>query len=781
MIEKQNDVVVWWLNEIDAAKKREKDFRKEGERVIGIYSGKKPEETPFNIVYSNTETLLPAIYSQVPRPVVSRRFKDADPIGKYAAKAATRMLEFLLDTNIDGYETFDDGMKRATLDGLLPGRGVTCVKYDAEIVESDTPDTEDTAEDDSEDATEPQQFKEGELVCLDSMEWNRVYIGYAKKWSTVPWIAYELHIDKSEAKRLFGRKASSLKFTVQEEKDDDGKDDEKNKGEKKTACIYQIWDRDGGKKIRYLSPQYKENFLKVENDPLQLTGFFNCPKPLQFLEKNDLLPVALYMLYENQAKELNELTRRITLIVRAIKAKAVYDSALGEDVKNLVEAEDNELVPTESASALATEKGMQNAFFFWPIDALANTLQVLLGAREQCKQVIYEVTGISDILRGSTVASETATAQKIKSQWGSLRLKRLQKEVQRYARDLLRMMLEVAATKFSEETWSKMTGLPFLTTEKVTQLQQVAMMAQMSGQPLDPQTQAALQMPQWGQVLPLLQNDLQRAYRIDIETNSTVEAEATEDKEQMAEVMAAVGQALNGLTPLVTAGTLPFEAAQAMLLTIVRRFRFGSDVEDMIMAMKQPTPPDQAKQQADAQMQQMQQQMAQRDQQAQQAVAQAKQQATDAQAQLSKSQYEKDVMQRETALALKEEKLKNEEAVFRLEKQYAERMIAEKATTESVKLDHKQKVATMQNSQFKTENVVNKKADSVIGDSVKGLQGTVEQLVSMNTQLLQAVAQQSQASQAQTETLAKAITAPRKKTAVRGKDGKIEAVTEEVA
>ncbi len=778
MIEKTNDVIVWWLNEIDAAKKREKDFRKEGERVIGIYSGKKPEETPFNIVYSNTETLLPAIYSQVPRPVVSRRFKDADPIGKYAAKAATRMLEFLLDTNIDGYETFDDGMKRATLDGLLPGRGVTCIKYDAEIVESDTPDAED-AEDDSEDATE--QFKEGELVCLDSMEWNRVYVGYAKKWSTVPWIAYELHIDKAEAKRLFGSKAKNLKFTAQEEKDDDGKDDEKNKGEKKTACIYQIWDRDGGKKIRYLSPQYKENFLKVENDPLQLTGFFNCPKPLQFLEKNDLLPVALYMLYENQAKELNELTRRITLIVRAIKAKAAYDSALGEDVKNLVEAEDNELVPTESASALATEKGLQNAFFFWPVDALANTLQVLLGAREQCKQVIYEVTGISDILRGSTVASETATAQKIKSQWGSLRLKRLQKEVQRYARDLLRMMLEVAATKFSEETWSKMTGLPFLTTEKFNQLQQVAMMAQMSGQPLDPQTQAELQMPQWGQVLPLLQNDLQRAYRIDIETNSTVEAEATEDKEQMAEVMAAVGQALNGLTPLVTAGTLPFEAAQAMLLTIVRRFRFGSDVEDMIMAMKQPTPPDQAKQQADQQMQQMQQQMAQRDQQAQQAVAQAKQQATDAQAQLSKSQYEKDVMQRETALALKEEKLKNEEAVFRLEKQYAERMIAEKATTESVKLDHKQKVATMQNSQFKTENVVNKKADSVIGDSVKGLQGTVEQLVSMNTELLKAVAQQSQASQVQTETLAKAITAPRTKKAVRGKDGKIESVTEEVA
>jgi len=126
-------VVTRWLNEIDTAKKREKEYRKDGERVLQIYAGKKVKTHPFNILFSNTETLLPAIYSQVPRPVVQRRFKDEDPLGKAAALASTRVLEFLLDTNVDGYETFDDGMRSATLDGLLPGRGVTGVKYDAEI------------------------------------------------------------------------------------------------------------------------------------------------------------------------------------------------------------------------------------------------------------------------------------------------------------------------------------------------------------------------------------------------------------------------------------------------------------------------------------------------------------------------------------------------------------------------------------------------------------------------------------------------------------------------
>jgi hypothetical protein len=597
---KRQPVVQHWLSEIAAAKKREKDFRKEGERILEIYGGKKKETTPFNVLFSNTETLLPALYSAVPRPVVQRRFKDSDPLGKLAATAGARCLEFLVDTNVEGYETFDEGMRSAVLDALLPGRGVTCVKYDAEIGElpPSAPDADGTlpvTAGTAAPAAEATPYKQSELACIDTRSWNRVYFGYAKKWSKVPWIAYEDHIDKEEAIRLFGADITAkIVFTDNEDQDrdeDKGDSEEKNKGERKTACVYQIWDRDGGKKIRYISAQYNDGYLREEDDPLGLTGFFNCPRPIQFLQKsNDLLPVALYALYENQAKELNELTRRINRIARAIKAKAIYDSSLGDDIKKVVEADDNELVPADSASALATEKGLQNAIWFWPVEKLIVVLRELYAAREACKQVIYEITGIADIMRGQTNASETLGAQEIKQSWGTLRLKRLQKEVQRYARDLLRMMLEIAATKFSEDTWAKMTGLPFVTTEQHAQLESIAAAAQQSGVQLDPQTQAKLQAPVWGQVLEVLRDDTQRAYRIDIETNSTVEAEATEDQKNIAEVMNAMAQYLNGVTPLVIKGALPFEAAQSMLLAIVRRFRFGPEIEDYVKAMKAPEP-----------------------------------------------------------------------------------------------------------------------------------------------------------------------------------------------
>lgn len=623
---KTNNAVVYWLNEIDAAKKREKDYRKDGQRILDIYSGKDPEITPFNVLFSNTETLLPALYSSIPRPIVNRRFKDDDPLGKEAATAGQRVLEFLVDTNVEGYETFDEAMRMATLDALLPGRGITCVKYDASIgqlptesVDEEVPAAEDAsaagATDQVGNVAEPAEYKASELVCTETRSWDRVYFGYAKKWSKVPWVAFEEYIDREEATRLFGEDiASKIVYTEIEEKketDDDtdsnmrGSADDRNQGERKTALIYQIWDKDGGKKIRYVCSQMKEQFLKVEDDPLGLTGFFNMPKPMHFIEKsNDLTPVAMYTIYENQAKEINRLTIRINRLVEAIKARGAYDGELGDDLAQIMEGDDNTLIAAEKGASISAEKGFQNAIWFMPIENLVATLMQLYQAREQAKRVIYEITGISDIIRGSSVASETATAQNIKSQWGTMRLKRLQKEVQRYSRDLLRMMLEVAATKFDEETWAKMTGLPFLTGEQraqldmvVTAAKQQAQQMQMTGQKPTPeqmqqvqQIQAELQKPVWPQVLEMLRNDTQRAYRIDIETNSTIEPEAVEDQKNISELMNALAQYLNGVGPLVAKGVLPFEAAQSMLLAITRRFRFGTDIEDYIKQMKAPPP-----------------------------------------------------------------------------------------------------------------------------------------------------------------------------------------------
>lgn len=746
----------YWLAELTAAKKREADYRKEGDRILEIYEGKK--KSPFNILYSNTETMLPALYSATPIPVVQRRFKDEDPLGRSAALAGQRMLAFLLDTNMDQYDTFDEGMRCVTLDALLPGRGNLTVKYDATMNES--------AE---EDQGEPTPYVQSELVCVNRLQWNRVWYGFARKWSDVPWVAYEWYVDKAEVRRLFGKAwAEKLVYTDAETKpgEETAHRDEsaEHHGERKTVRLYQIWDKDGGKVIRYLCEQVKDQFLKVEEDPLGLTGFFNCPKPLQFVEKtHSQIPTALYCLYEEQATEVNKLTTRIRHIVNAVKARGVYDSALGEELKQLMQADDNELIPADKSSSLAAEKGMEHAIWFMPVEKLIVVLRELYVAREQAKQVIYEITGISDILRGASKASETLGAQEIKTQWGTLRLKNKQRDVQRFARDVLRMMLELAATKFSEETWAKMTGLPFVTTMQRQQLEMVLMAAQSQGIQPDPQAMAQLQQPVWGQVIGVLRDDLQRAYRIDIETNSTVEPEAADDHKQIQDLMMALSQYLNGVGPLVAKGVLPFQAAQGMMLAITRRFRWGQEIEEYIKAMQPPAPENKD---GEKQLQQAH-QAAQKDLQLQQKEAESSVKMKQMEAEMAIKQKEMDLQMREMELKMAQDALK-------MERQAAQQELTMKAQGEHQRLAFEQKSAQLQNTKYKTENVVNQKADQTLGKGLTAMQEMVKTLVTT-------VAQQSKEHQTMLNQLTQALSKPRVKRAVRDKNGRIEQVVEEAA
>ncbi len=774
--------VGFWLKEIKDARTREKSFRTDGERILKIYDGTNQSTVPFNILFSNTETLLPAIYSAVPRPVVQRRFKDDDPLGKYASQAGTRMLEFLLDTNLHDYDPFDVVMRHTVLDGLLPGRGAACVTYTAQI---------EGMEDESTDAPNVSS----EMVCLETKNWSRVYYGYAKKWSKVPWVAFEEYIDKKEATRLFGQEiAEKINYTHDEPEDSGDKrslsKEETHQGAVKTACVYQIWDRQGGKLVKYVSAQYPDGVLKEEEDPLGLSGFFPCPKPLQFLEKtHSLTPTALYKIYENQATELNNIQLRLNALVRACKARGIYDSGLGSEIQKLMEADDNELVPAESASSLAADKGLQNAIWFMPLEVIQSTLQTLYNARESCKQVIYEITGISDILRGASSASETATAQNIKNQWGTLRLKRLQKTTANYARDLLRLMLELAASKFSEETWAKMTGLPFITSQQAQQIQMLAQIAQQTGQPLDPQIQAKLQAPIWNDVLALLRDDITRAYRIDIETNSTVEPEAAEDQKNISDLMMALAQYLNGVGPLIAKGVLPFEVAQSMMLAISRRFRFGNEIEDYLKQMKAPPPADDGGKQQAAQAAQQAQAM--------QAQMQMQQKQGEMALQVKTMQDEKALLEKKVDLELRELQLKADQEKFVLMQQVAQEKQAMRDQVHSVKVSTDDKVRTLKEVGAKREAQAAHLADTKLASSVGAIQSVTEQMKEINLQsnagqisqftqqmleinqhLLQAVQAQAQQTSQVLGDLKHAIAAPKVRKAVRGKDGRIEGMVE---
>ena len=370
------------------------------------------------------------------------------------------------------------------------------------------------------------------------------------------------------------------------------------------------------------------------------------------------------------------------------------------------------------------------------------------------------------------MSSETATAQNIKNQWGTLRLKRYQKTVAMYARDLMRLMLELAASKLGEETWAKMTGLPFVTSEQAQQIQTLATIAQQTGQPLDPQIQAKLQAPVWGEILALLKDDLQRNYRVDIETNSTVEPEAVEDQKNITDLMTALAQYLNGVGPLIAKGIMPFGAAQSMMMAIARRFRFGSEVEDYIRAMKEPPPEHDGK----AQAQQMQDQM--KSMQDQMAV---KQQQNEMSLQMKTMQAEKDLLAQKVDLELRELQLKSDSEKFALQQQVDQAQCAMRDQVHSMKTSTTDQVRTLKDQASKKVSDTSIKAESNLAESANAIGQVTQQMAAMNSSLLQAIQTQSEQMVQVLSEVTKSIHAPRIRKAVRGKDGKIESVEETVA
>jgi hypothetical protein len=289
------------------------------------------------------------------------------------------------------------------------------------------------------------------------------------------------------------------------------------------AEIWEIWDKVQLRRV-FVATGYKE-VLADDEDPYNLENFYPCPTPLIAVKTtNTSIPIPEYTLYQDQAEELDRITTRITFLIEGLKRRGVYDAGIPE-LAHLANAGDNEFVPSENFANLSQKGGLVGAFQTEQIGEIATVVNGLYQQRSAVLQIIYEVTGISDILRGSTKASETATAQKLKAQYGSMRLRRRQDDIQTYIRDLFRIKAELIAENYEPETLERMTNIP------VTE-----------------------------EMLEIMREDKLRSYIIDVQTDSTVFEDEEEEKRtriQFADTLGAylvkaieITQAAPDLTPL---------------------------------------------------------------------------------------------------------------------------------------------------------------------------------------------------------------------------------------
>lgn len=578
-----------WLDRINQADKAEKAWRITAGKIITKYrsddgvdvQGNRRQES-FNILWSNVETLSPALYNRTPKPDIRRRFADADPVAKSVSELLTRASEYTFEA-----EDFDRCMQYVVHDALLVGRGVARVRYDPVFVAH-----QDDGDDDGDEPTEsaPDDLA-AERVCFEHVQWDDFRCEPCRNWKDVTWVAFRLFLTKKELVDRFGEAGESVpcdhtsreSVTGTPNSPNNSDRDEENRGK-----VWEIWDRTT-RRVMFLAPEAdggdgKGTILSEEDDPLSLTGFFPVPQPLYTTEDpSSLIPVPDYEIYSVLAGDLERTTKRIIHLTKAIKVAGIYDASLPE-LQNLYGDGDARLEPSQNVMALIERGGLEKAIWFAPIEPIIIALRDLYQHREVIKQAIYEITGVSDIMRGQTMASETATAQQIKGQWGSLRLQRRQRDVQRFARDMLRLSVEVMAERFSPETLTMMTGLQYPTNDQRMLAQQV----QAQGGQLPPEMAEIMSRPTWDDLLQVMRNDLILSYRIDIETDSTIAPDAAAEQQAMAELMAGVSNFVATIGPAVASGYLPMDVAKSLLLMAVRRFKAGPAIEGEIEKIQQP-------------------------------------------------------------------------------------------------------------------------------------------------------------------------------------------------
>ncbi len=483
-----------------------------------------------------------------------------------------RFLSAALDTAFPGEESFHCAMEETVVSSLTAAAGIVRVRHNKEA---------------------------GFPIQFESVYYRNFLWGKGRKWSKVPWIAFRYEMTPEAFKKQFELSDEEMEESYTADSDSEGK--------KSDCCVYEFWHKPS-RTVWFLSEEWANKIVKAPKpDPMKLAGFWPVPGLLTLTKKpGTTIPTPLYEYYRNQAEELNRVTVRLNKVLSAIRVRGAYSSLVGTDMKNILSDEDseNQLIEANNPQMLAQGGGFDKHIWMLPIEKLIIVAQQLYAAREAIKQVIFELTGISDINLGSYQASETATAQDLKNKWGTIRLRRMQSTVALYIRDLLRIAVDAATTLVPPEEWKTITQMPLpMAQEKAVAAQQAQFLQQQAAEmaamappgtppPPPPPENPILKMPTWEEVIAKITDDFGRNLVIDIETSSTVDIDTGVDKAEVAEYMNAMGQLLNSIQPLVMmGGPSGVEAVKAILVAVTQKCKFGQAIIEPLQALQSPPPP----------------------------------------------------------------------------------------------------------------------------------------------------------------------------------------------
>lgn len=544
-----------WHDEIRAAEQELRKFHERGKgankRFLDERDNLNALNKWFNIYYANTNILESALYAQLPKPAVSRRFTDHnDDVGRVASLIIERAITQDLD---DPTDMFDSTMRHAVQDRLVPGLAAAWLRLETTTEPLETSTSLPPTSEGGDAPDQPLQRISSQRVVVDYVYWQDFLWSPCRVWEERRWTGRKVYMTREALIKRFGEKIGKvvpLNFKAGKTDVEPGSTPQDDITQK--AVIYEIWDRETREAV-WVSKGF-DQLLDKKADPLQLTSFEPCPKPmLANISTSNTTPRPDYYMIQDQFNELDTINNRISMLVQACKVVGVYDKSAVGIARMLNEGFDNQLIPVDNWAMFAEKGGVKGAIDWLPLEAISQALSQLNQARDVIKGQIYELTGIADIVRGASKASETLGAQQIKAQFASVRIKKLQDEVARFASDIMRIKAEIMVKHFD----------PALLVQKSN--------IEVTGN--DEYIAPALE---------LLKSEQGFEWKIQVNSDTMSQADYAMEKSDRIEFLTSVSKFMAEVGPMIQAAPESAPIMLGMLKWTVAAFRGARDIEGML-------------------------------------------------------------------------------------------------------------------------------------------------------------------------------------------------------
>ena len=585
-----SEIFQYWKKQIESAKNANDKYFNKAKECEKEYTA---EGKNYNIFYSNVQTLDSNLGINNPKPDIQRRFLkkiDSDLLRSNTYAEVARILSGAVEYVVD-VSKVDKIIKKDIHNDNVVGRGVAWIEYNPTI-EVDENGVEYIANRD---------------VHLTSLKYDEYLCSTAECESDIWWKARRHLLSRKDIYERFGYSADDRELQY---KPSDDNDTVLNRGE-----VWEIWDRNEKKRIFILLTHKNHELLEETDDPYKLECFFPCDELCFIHENNSIIPVPEYMLYKKQADLLEETSKKIAQISDAIKYIVVSGSQDKSVSNQITAAQNGDVLTIQSNGAVNSISEMLTVV---PVDAAVNTIQYLEDLKERTKNSIFEITGISDLMRGLSDPRETAKAQQIKGMFGSLRFQDKQNMVQEHRKRIYRIIAEIIAEHYDEATLAEMTCTYLPTKEQKlaldAQIQGLQAQGQEVSQDLLDKYNGMVNMPTWDEVMNILRSDRLRNYTVDVETTATAfddHEQQTEAVDSIANTYVQVAQMADQLSPAFLKGFIPIMRMKLsnckLSSAISRQMEEALDeaykeVDSEAKQPPQPTP-EQQKLQADMQLQ----------------------------------------------------------------------------------------------------------------------------------------------------------------------------------